>query len=59
MIGPFMVEIIDTAGLCEGGSTVERLGIERTLQLSEEADCFLFVLDSTLPFPDSVGKDAR
>jgi len=55
-IGPFMVEMIDTAGLCEGGSTVERLGIERTLQLSEEADCFLFVLDSTLPFPDSVGK---
>ena len=55
-IGPFMVEMIDTAGLCEGGSIVERLGIERTLQLSEEADCFLFVLDSTLPFPDSVGK---
>ncbi|MDE0575521.1 MAG: tRNA uridine-5-carboxymethylaminomethyl(34) synthesis GTPase MnmE [Opitutales bacterium] len=55
-IGPFMVEMMDTAGLCEGGSTVERLGIERTLQLSEEADCFLFVLDSALPSPDSVGK---
>jgi tRNA modification GTPase len=24
--------------------------------LSEEADCFLFVLDSALPSPDSVGK---
>ena len=56
-IGPFMVEMIDTAGLCEGGSTVERLGIERTLQLSEEADCFLFVLDSALPSPESVSKD--
>ena len=56
-VGPFMVEMIDTAGLCEGGSTVERLGIERTLQLSEEADCFLFVLDSTLPSPESVSKD--
>lgn len=56
-VGPFMVEMMDTAGLCEGGSTVERLGIERTLQLSEEADCFLFVLDSTLPSPESVSKD--
>jgi tRNA modification GTPase len=55
-VGPFMVEMMDTAGLCEGGSTVERLGIERTLQLSEEADCFLFVLDSTLPSPKSVSK---
>jgi tRNA modification GTPase len=55
-VGPFMVEIMDTAGLCEGASTVERLGIERTLQLSEEADCFLFVLDSSLPSPESVSK---
>jgi tRNA modification GTPase len=56
-VGPFMVEMMDTAGLCEGGSKVERLGIERTLQLSEEADCFLFVLDSALPSPESVSKD--
>jgi tRNA modification GTPase len=55
-VGPFVVEMMDTAGLCEGGSSVERLGIERTLQLSEEADCFLFVLDSSLPSPESVSK---
>tara|TARA_Y100000588_G_scaffold159677_1_gene173612 strand:+ start:208 stop:1566 length:1359 start_codon:yes stop_codon:yes gene_type:complete len=55
-IGPFLIELMDTAGLCEGDSVVERMGIERTLQLSQEADCFLFVLDSTLPFPDSVSK---
>ena len=55
-IGSFEVEVIDTAGLREGGSDIERQGIEKTFALAEDADCFLYVLDSTLPSP-SVAND--
>ena len=56
-IGSFEVEVIDTAGLREGGSDIERQGIEKTFALAEDADCFLYVLDSALPSPN-VSNDA-
>ena len=48
-LGPFSVELIDTAGLREGATNIEYLGIEKTLELAEEADYFLYVLDTALP----------
>ena len=56
-IGSFEVEVIDTAGLREGGTDIERQGIQKTFALAEDADCFLYVLDSSLPSPN-VANDA-
>ena len=49
-IAAFEVEIIDTAGIREGESTIEKIGMEKTLSLAETADYFIYVLDSTLPY---------
>lgn len=49
-IAAFEVEIIDTAGIREGQSTIEKIGMEKTLSLAETADYFIYVLDSTLPY---------
>lgn len=51
MVGGWRIEILDTAGLREGGDEIERMGMARTLEQAEAADLFLFVLDSTQPFP--------
>ncbi|EDY84378.1 tRNA modification GTPase TrmE [Verrucomicrobiia bacterium DG1235] len=53
------LQLMDTAGLREAESGIERQGIQKTVELSEEADLFLLVLDGTLPspaLPDSVAK---
>ena len=55
-VGDLEVELIDTAGLRQGGSEVERRGIEKTLELARETDCFLYVIDSSLP--DQPGPEA-
>lgn len=41
------LHIIDTAGLREASDEVERIGIERAWQEIEQADCVLFMVDST------------
>jgi tRNA modification GTPase len=51
MLGPWRIEILDTAGLHEGAKDLESIGIERTMEQSETADCFLLVLDSTAQAP--------
>ena len=59
-VGEVEVELIDTAGLRQGGSEVERRGIEKTLELAHEADCFLYVVDSSVPDqpePDAILLD--
>ena len=53
-LGPFSVELIDTAGLREGATNIEYLGIEKTLELAEEADYFLYVLDTALPSQETI-----
>lgn len=52
MMGPYGLQIMDTAGLHEAGSDIERLGIEKTLEKLTEADFFLIVIDSASPLPD-------
>jgi tRNA modification GTPase len=56
-IGPYLLRIIDTAGLHEAASSIEEQGINRSLEQIESADLLLVVLDSTRPaptLPDSV-----
>ena len=50
-LGPHLVRLIDTAGLRESISKVERAGVERSKQLAREADVILLVLDRTAPPP--------
>ncbi len=45
------IRLLDTAGLRERGDTIERMGMQKTLQQADEADLFLVVLDATLPHP--------
>ena len=51
MLGSWRIEILDTAGLHKGAKDLESIGIERTMEQSETADCFLLVLDSTAQSP--------
>jgi len=51
MLGPWRIEILDTAGLHEAGDAIEQLGINHTIEQSETADNFLLVLDSSAPPP--------
>ena len=45
MLGPWRIEILDTAGLHEAGDAIELLGIQHTIEQAETADFFLLVLD--------------
>ena len=49
--GALNLEVIDTAGLRDGGSEIEKLGMERTIDIAKQADFNLLVIDSadTLP----------
>jgi tRNA modification GTPase len=51
MVGPWRVEILDTAGLHEASDDLERVGIQHTMEQSETADFFLLVLDASLKAP--------
>ena len=51
LVGPHLVRLIDTAGLNPVPGPVEKMGIDKTLERSAEADLFLWVVDGTLPSP--------
>jgi tRNA modification GTPase len=51
MVGPWRIEILDTAGLHEAGDAIEKIGIDHTIEQAETADFFLLVLDASLPSP--------
>ena len=51
MVGPWRIEILDTAGLHEASDAIEQLGINHTIEQAETADFFLLVLDATKPSP--------
>lgn len=55
MVGPWRIEILDTAGLHETGDAIEKIGIGHTIEQAETADFFLLVLDVTLPSPTLPG----
>lgn len=51
IIGPHWLRLIDTAGLNPAPSSLEKRGIDKTLEQAAEADLYLWVLDSTRPIP--------
>lgn len=52
MLDGHCLQLMDTAGLREATSGIEREGIRKTVELTEEADLFLLVIDGTLPCPE-------
>lgn len=46
-IGPFALNLIDTAGIRENADQIEQIGIEKSRQSLEEADLVLLVLDGS------------
>ena len=48
------VKLVDTAGLRETADLVERLGVERSLEAAQLADCLLYLVDSTLVTDDTL-----
>ncbi len=64
-LGGYPFRLVDTAGLREGGGTVERLGIEVAYRYLAQADLVLFCLESgrapageELAFLESRGRDS-
>lgn len=51
MIGPFCLRIIDTAGIHEGGSEIEKSGIKKTIEKIKEADFHILVVDLSTKKP--------
>jgi tRNA modification GTPase len=51
IVGSHWLRLIDTAGLNESPSPLERRGIDKTLELATEADLYLWVIDSTRRVP--------
>jgi len=51
LVGPHALRLIDTAGLNAQATSLEKRGIEKTLEQAAEADLFLWVIDATRPLP--------
>ncbi|MCZ6103053.1 tRNA uridine-5-carboxymethylaminomethyl(34) synthesis GTPase MnmE [Campylobacter ureolyticus] len=52
MLGSHLVRIIDTAGIREGVSSIEKIGIKTAIQKANEADIVLAVFDSSAKFDE-------
>jgi len=46
-IGTHLIRIIDTAGIRDASDTIERIGIEKSLQAVEEADIIIALFDAS------------
>jgi tRNA modification GTPase len=51
LVGPHALRLIDTAGLNTSPSSLEKRGIDKTIEQAAEADLFLWVIDATHPLP--------
>lgn len=51
LVGPHALRLIDTAGLNATPSSLEKRGIDKTLEQAAAADLFLWVIDATRPLP--------
>ena len=52
MLGPWKIELLDTAGLHKSDDAIEKIGISHTIEQAETADFFLLVIDASTPSPD-------
>lgn len=51
MVGPYCLNMMDTAGIHDVTEEIEKLGIARSKQKLSEADFILLVIDSAAPLP--------
>ena len=51
MLGPWKIELLDTAGLHQSEDVIEQIGISHTIEQAETADFFLLVVDASAPSP--------
>jgi tRNA modification GTPase len=51
MLGPWRIEILDTAGLHASNDQIERIGMDHAIEQAETADFFLLMLDAAAPSP--------
>lgn len=51
MLGPYCINLVDTAGLNASPAPLEKLGMAKTMDRATEADLILLVLDATRPTP--------
>ncbi|MBD5423751.1 MAG: tRNA uridine-5-carboxymethylaminomethyl(34) synthesis GTPase MnmE [Allobaculum sp.] len=49
LVGPFALNLVDTAGIRQGADQIEQIGIEKSRQSMEKADLILLVLDGSQP----------
>ena len=55
-IGSHIIRLIDTAGIREARDTIEKIGVERSLDSVEEADVIIALFDSSRVFDDEDAK---
>ncbi|MCR4585476.1 MAG: tRNA uridine-5-carboxymethylaminomethyl(34) synthesis GTPase MnmE [Lachnospiraceae bacterium] len=55
-LGELQLNLTDTAGIREADDEVERIGVERALKISADADLILFVVDSSIALDDNDKK---
>lgn len=51
-VGGILLQLVDTAGICESNDLVERLGIERAWNALATADLILLVVQANTPFTE-------
>lgn len=45
MVGPYCIQLVDTAGLHKAGSDIEAIGIEKTIEKVQQSDFFLLIME--------------
>jgi tRNA modification GTPase len=55
-IGGIPIRLVDTAGMRVGGGRIEQLGVQRSLQVMEQADLVLAVFDMARPWSAADAK---
>ncbi len=58
LLGPYLVRLVDTAGLRPNPGRIELLGMAKTKEQMKYADLLLWVLDSSAPLPESLISEA-
>lgn len=51
-VGPHVFRLVDTAGLNPAPTSIERRGIEKTLEQVADGDLILWVIDASEPWPE-------
>lgn len=52
-LGDISLNIVDTAGIRNTEDIVEKIGVEKTRKISEDADLILYVMDSSVPLDEN------